>query len=77
MTKDDDEFLFETREGGQLEEYYHSCSYFSILNQAIRAHLKPIVTLGCWVPVRDEKGEVGGLLNYTRNTTKKVSQFLC
>ncbi|KAJ9099949.1 hypothetical protein QFC21_003957 [Naganishia friedmannii] len=52
ITKDDDEFLFEAREGKQLEEYYHSW---------------------CWVPIRDEKGEIGGLLNYTRNTTKKAS----
>jgi hypothetical protein len=25
ISKEDDEFLLETREGGQLEEYYHSC----------------------------------------------------
>lgn len=34
MTKDDDEFLFETREGGQLEEYYHSCKYFLDFEQS-------------------------------------------
>lgn len=25
ITRDDDEFLLETRAGKQLEEYYHSC----------------------------------------------------
>lgn len=25
ITRDDEEFLLETREGKQLEEYYHSC----------------------------------------------------
>lgn len=27
IAKEDDEFLLETREGKQLEEYYHSCEY--------------------------------------------------